>query len=42
MTIKRFVQQSQATIVEFTPDKAGEFLFTCGMNMLRGTLIVRA
>ena len=26
--------------MEFTPDKAGEFGFACGMNMLHGTLIV--
>ncbi len=28
------------TPIEFTPDKAGEFNFACGMNMLRGKLIV--
>jgi len=28
------------TRLEFTPDKAGEFGFACGMNMLHGTLIV--
>ena len=28
------------TNLEFTPDKAGEFGFACGMNMLHGTLIV--
>ncbi len=28
------------TPVEFTPDRAGEFTFTCGMNMLRGKLVV--
>ncbi len=28
------------TALEFTPDKAGEFGFACGMNMLHGTLIV--
>jgi plastocyanin domain-containing protein len=32
----------KSTTVEFTPDKAGEFTFTCGMNMLRGKLIVEA
>lgn len=32
----------KSTAVEFTPDKAGEFTFTCGMNMLRGKLIVEA
>ncbi len=30
----------KTTPVEFTPMKAGEFTFTCGMNMLRGKLIV--
>jgi plastocyanin domain-containing protein len=30
----------KTTPVEFTPDRAGEFTFTCGMNMLRGKLIV--
>jgi plastocyanin domain-containing protein len=28
------------TTIEFTPRRAGEFTFTCGMNMLRGKLIV--
>ncbi len=32
----------KTTPVEFTPDKAGEFIFTCGMNMLRGKLVVTA
>ncbi len=31
----------ESTPVEFTPDKPGEFTFTCGMNMMRGRLIVR-
>ena len=30
----------QTTPVEFTPDKTGEFTFACGMNMVRGKLIV--
>lgn len=30
----------KTTPVEFTPDKSGEFTFACGMNMLRGKLIV--
>ncbi len=29
------------TSIEFTPDRAGEFTFTCGMSMLRGRLIVQ-
>ena len=39
--IARPLPAFKTTPVEFTPDKAGEFTFTCGMNMLRGKLIVR-
>ena len=28
------------TVVEFTPKEAGDYEFTCGMNMLRGTITV--
>lgn len=31
----------KTTPVEFTPEKEGEYVFTCGMGMLRGKLIVR-
>jgi plastocyanin domain-containing protein len=27
-------------VVEFTPQESGEFVFTCGMNMLRGKLVI--
>jgi plastocyanin domain-containing protein len=30
----------RTTPVQFTPEKTGTFEFTCGMNMLRGRLIV--
>ena len=30
----------QTTTVEFTPDTPGEFPFRCGMNMLKGLLVV--
>ena len=30
----------QTTPVEFTPEEAGEFRFRCGMNMLKGVLVV--
>ncbi|MER6591371.1 heavy metal translocating P-type ATPase [Micromonospora purpureochromogenes] len=30
----------RAIPVRFTPDRAGTFAFTCGMNMVRGTLVV--
>lgn len=39
--IARPLPAFQTTAVEFTPDRAGEFTFTCGMGMLRGTLVVR-
>lgn len=32
----------KTTPIQFTPDKPGEFTFTCGMNMMRGKLIVNA
>ena len=32
--------EGQEVMVEFTPDKAGEFGFQCQMGMLRGKLIV--
>ncbi|MGB8508306.1 MAG: cupredoxin domain-containing protein [Pyrinomonadaceae bacterium] len=40
--IARHLPAFKTTPVEFTPDKAGEFTFTCGMNMLRGKLIVQS
>jgi len=27
--------------IEIVPDKPGEYEFTCGMNMMRGKLIVQ-
>jgi plastocyanin domain-containing protein len=38
--IARPLPAFQTTPVEFTPHEAGEFTFTCGMNMLRGRLVV--
>ena len=38
--IARPLPAFKTTPVEFTPNKIGEFTFTCGMNMLRGKLIV--
>ncbi|MGH9944168.1 MAG: cupredoxin domain-containing protein [Pyrinomonadaceae bacterium] len=39
--IARDLPAFKTTPIEFTPDKAGEFTFTCGMNMMRGKLIVK-
>ena len=38
--IARDLPAFKTTPIEFTPEKAGEFNFTCGMNMMRGKLIV--
>lgn len=38
--IARDLPAFKTTPVEFTPQKRGEFTFTCGMNMLRGRLVV--
>ncbi len=32
----------KTTPIEFTPEKSGEFIFACGMNMIRGKLIVES
>ncbi|MEO8193595.1 MAG: cupredoxin domain-containing protein [Gemmatimonadales bacterium] len=38
--IARDLPAFKTTSIEFTPDKAGEFVFACGMNMVRGKLVV--
>ena len=38
--ISRPLPAFKTTSVEFTPEKMGEFIFECGMGMLRGKLIV--
>ena len=38
--IARNLPAYKTTSIEFTPDKAGEFIFACGMNMVRGKLVV--
>lgn len=38
--IARPLPAFQTTAVEFTPNRAGEFNWTCGMGMLRGKLVV--
>lgn len=39
--IIRDLPTGQTVPIEFTPDKPGEFTFACGMNMVRGKLIVK-
>lgn len=38
--ISRALPAFETTPVRFTPERAGEFTFNCGMNMVRGKLIV--
>ena len=38
--IRRFLPANQQTPVEFTPERAGSYEFTCGMGMLRGRITV--
>lgn len=39
--IRRELPLNQPVVVSFTPSKKGEFTFACGMNMVRGRLIVQ-
>ena len=39
--IARDLPAFKTTPIEFTPEETGEFTFACGMNMLRGKLIVQ-
>ena len=38
--IARDLPAFKTTTIEFTPEKPGEYTFACGMNMMRGKLIV--
>jgi plastocyanin domain-containing protein len=38
--IRSFLPSGRTTPVEFTPSKPGSHEFTCGMGMVRGTIIV--
>jgi plastocyanin domain-containing protein len=39
--IRRLLPAFKTTVIEITPEKEGEYVFTCGMGMMRGKLIVR-
>ena len=39
--IRKPLPAYKTTAVEFTPEKEGEYVFTCGMGMLKGKLIVK-
>lgn len=38
--IRKRLPAFQTTPVEFTPEEPGEYVFTCGMGMMRGKLLV--
>ncbi|MEO7789457.1 MAG: efflux RND transporter periplasmic adaptor subunit [Vicinamibacterales bacterium] len=40
LDIRRELPLNVPVTIEFTPDTAGEIAFACGMNMLRGTIVV--
>jgi RND family efflux transporter MFP subunit len=40
LDIRRPLPLNQPVVVDFTPRAAGELTFVCGMNMLRGTVVV--
>ena len=39
--VRRDLPAFKTTLVELLPQQAGRFEFTCGMSMLRGTLVVK-
>lgn len=40
--ISRSLPAFETTAVRLTPEREGEFTFTCGMSMVRGKLVVEA
>jgi len=41
LSVQRELPLNEPVVVSFTPKKRGSFTFVCGMNMMRGELIVR-
>ncbi len=41
LNIRRELPLNQSVDIEFTPQKTGDIEFVCGMNMLRGTVVVQ-
>ena len=41
LDIRRALPLNEAVVIEFTPAKAEEIAFACGMNMLRGAVVVQ-
>jgi cobalt-zinc-cadmium efflux system membrane fusion protein len=41
LNIRRALPLNEAVVIEFTPAKAGDIAFACGMNMLKGVVVVQ-
>ena len=41
LNIKRALPLNESVVIEFTPSKSGEIAFACGMNMLKGVVVVQ-
>ena len=41
LNIKRALPLNEPVVIEFTPAKAGDIAFACGMNMLKGVVAVQ-
>jgi plastocyanin domain-containing protein len=39
--VKRTLPLNTPVTIEFTPAKAGDITFSCGMNMLKGVVVVQ-
>lgn len=39
--VRKYLPLNQEVTLELTPQKSGEFKFSCGMNMFHGKIIVR-
>lgn len=40
--VRRFLPTGERTTIEITPPAPGRYEFTCGMSMLRGTIVAEA
>ena len=39
--VRKYLPLNQTVTIPITPQKEGEFVFSCGMNMFHGKIIVR-
>lgn len=38
--VRQFLPSGERTVIEIAPTEAGRYPFTCGMSMLRGSIVV--